>query len=522
MRISPISLHSYGGKHACGNVGVTGEHDKWGAGLTIAGRVIQKNVDTTAPFFCFTTVKGHKKDGGETTRAPFLVLRIEHVPNRPDLIQYRGLWLMTTTAFKNAYKTDSMRQTDELSGQSIDELQHDAYIIDLGWKDTIGALKGETSIVVTRELGPTDDPDAIALTHMVRRHYYGKRSSYPRLESITRVLGPNWALSDLLDCRFDADPTFCPPSPPPLIGATASGLVPLGASFPTVPADICYVRNHTVRVGGGPGRILHCVEFEIEDDPEGLTGLLHPHARPATSAALLRGTAILELREVVTPTQLAQLKARPSPPPPPPPSPPSPSPPPLPRAPQSFGYQPSLLVYSDREVEVQQAHVVRPVDLFPQQMAYSGRLDRSHNVRTIPLCQRDGKIFEVAEPVTDRGAITALQAYYNNLVPGAREDLEKDLRSEARVQIVPTYGVNLHQARFSIPAMSLGRCMAMSGSHLMQWIGDSSLTLERGLYTREDLGCLWGAGFEPGWRIPDTFIDEQGKSRKRPARCTAL
>ena len=105
MPISPISLHSHGGKHACGNVGVTGEHDKWGAGLTIAGRVIQKNVDTTAPFFCFTTVKGHKKDGGETTRAPFLVLRIEHVPNRPDLIQYRGLWLMTPTAFKNAYKT---------------------------------------------------------------------------------------------------------------------------------------------------------------------------------------------------------------------------------------------------------------------------------------------------------------------------------------------------------------------------------------------------------------------------------
>lgn len=61
--------------------------------------------------------------------------------------------------------------TDEVSSKSIDELQHDAYIIDLGWKDTIGALKGETSIVVTRELAATDDPDAIALTHMVRRHY---------------------------------------------------------------------------------------------------------------------------------------------------------------------------------------------------------------------------------------------------------------------------------------------------------------------------------------------------------------
>ena len=75
MLRSPISLHAYKGKQAYGIVGVTDEKDKWGAGMTVAGRVRAKNVFATAPFFCMTTIKGHRKDGTGTTRGPFLVLR---------------------------------------------------------------------------------------------------------------------------------------------------------------------------------------------------------------------------------------------------------------------------------------------------------------------------------------------------------------------------------------------------------------------------------------------------------------
>ena len=263
------------------------------------------------------TVKGHKKEGGGTTRSPFLSLRIEHAPNRPDLMQFRGLWLMTPEHLKNAYNTDYMRQTDDVSRRSMEELQSDAHIIDLGWMDSIGALKTETSVIVYRTLAAGNDPDAVRLTHMVRRHFYGRedKKSYPRLESIISVLGANWTISDLLACRFKPDPTFCPPPPPPKIGGTASGLTPLRSSFPTVNEDICYVQGHTVRIGGGPGSILRCVEYSIEDDPEEGTALMHLHARPATDTALLTGTAILELRQVVTPTELNELKARPPLPP---------------------------------------------------------------------------------------------------------------------------------------------------------------------------------------------------------------
>ena len=151
-------------------------------------------------------------------------------------------------------------------------------------------------------------------------------------------------------------------------------------------------------------------------------------------------------------------------------------------------------------------------------MGLLASLDRRDHVRTLKLVARDGLLVEVQEPLTDRMAITLAKLYYSDLVPGAREDLQQDVRNECRCQVCPGYGVNLHRAVMQIKAMPLGRAMQLRGSHLMQWIGDNAVTFERALHTRGDLQDLWGEKC-PGWRIPETFHDERGVERKRAPRC---
>ena len=524
MPISPASLYSCPGKKASGRRGLTDPNDKYGGGLVIAGRADQRGMNMAAPRLVRTTVGAHKKEGGGTTRGTFFALRIEHLPGRQDLIQLRGCWVLTTETFMSVYDVASMRKTDPLSKKSIDELREDTSIIDLNWQDTIGYHRVEQSMRAYREHVASQDPDVLYITHMVRRHYYGKKSSWPRLENIVSVLGPHWTVKDLLACRFNPDPTFCPPSPPPGIGGTASGLEPLQPSFEYVPRDIFYLDNYTVRVGGGPSTPLHCVEYTDPDDPEGKPFLLHLRSRPATPDAPLTGTLILELREHVTPSALKQLQARQACPPPPPlissPRRHVSYPPPLLCASQDLGgYTPTDLVYTKREIQIEQAQVTRPVDVLPEEMGALASLDRRDFVRTLKLFEQDDLLFEIGEPVTDRMAIALARTYFSDLIPGAREDLQQDVRNEIRSQMVPGYGANLHQAVARIPAMPFGRAMQLSGSHHMEWIGDAAKTFERVLHTRRDLEDLWGENCKPGWRIPETYHDEKGVVRKRADRC---
>ena len=297
MPISPESLFSSAGKKASGRRGHTDPNDKYGSNLVIAGRAEQRGMNMATPRLVRITIGAHKKEGGGTTRATFLALRIEHVPGRQDLIQLRGNWVLTADRFNSVYDVASMRKTDPLSKKSIDELREDTSIIDFNWPDNIGFMRSEQSVRAYRQHVATQDPDALFVTHMVRRHRYGKNRSWPRLENIVDVLGPQWTMDDLLACRIDPDPTFCPPSPPPGIGGTASGLEPLQPSFEDVPRDIFYLNGCTVRVGGGPATPLHCVEYTDPDDPDAKPCLLHLHGRPATPDAPLTGTSILELRE---------------------------------------------------------------------------------------------------------------------------------------------------------------------------------------------------------------------------------
>ena len=183
------------------------------------------------------------------------------------------------------------------------------------------------------------------------------------------------------------------------------------------------------------------------------------------------------------------------------------------------GYNSTDLVYTKREIEIQQAQVSRPFDIFPEEMGLLASLDRRDHVRTLKLFAQDDLLFEVQEPVTDRMAIALAKLHYSDLVPGAREDLQQDVRNEIRSQVFPGYGLNLHRAVMQIRAMPLGRAMQLRGSHHMQWIGDGAVTFERQLHTRRDLEDLWGEKFPLGWRIPETFHDERGVVRKRAPRC---
>jgi hypothetical protein len=314
MPVTLESLYSNPGKVARGRVGVTGSNDKYGSGMIIAGRASKAGQFLTCPRFVYTTTTCHKREGGGTARAPFLALRIEHVPNRPDLIQLRGLWLHSSEGFKKAFNTASMSKTDPVSARSIAELRPDSGILDTQWHDNIGYMKVELSIRVYREHVTTVDPDALHLTHVVRRHLYGQSKSWPRLESIERLLGPNWTLEALLASRISPDPTFSPPPPPSIIGGTASGLDPVEPSFPSVDKNIFYLRNLTVRVGGQPGGIMHCVQHAQEDAPELAPAILFLDSRPTTETEPLTGTSILELRDIMGPAQLKELQARPAPP----------------------------------------------------------------------------------------------------------------------------------------------------------------------------------------------------------------
>ena len=122
MPISPASLFSCPGKTASGRVGLTDPNDKYGSRLVIAGRAEQRGMNMATPKFLRITIDAHKEEGGGTTRATFLALRIEHVQGRADLIQLRGNWVLTSEGFQSTYNVASMRMTDSVSKLSIDEL----------------------------------------------------------------------------------------------------------------------------------------------------------------------------------------------------------------------------------------------------------------------------------------------------------------------------------------------------------------------------------------------------------------
>ena len=97
------------------------------------------------------TTERHRKEGERgATRSPFLAVRIEHLPNRPDLIQLRGYWLLSVDEFFSTYNADNMRRTDSASKKSIGELKSRAFILDLNWPDVQGYLHAEPSISVHR------------------------------------------------------------------------------------------------------------------------------------------------------------------------------------------------------------------------------------------------------------------------------------------------------------------------------------------------------------------------------------
>ena len=121
----------------------------------------------------------HRKEGERgATRSPFLAVRIEHVPKRPDLIQLRGYWILSVDEFFSTYVGwENMRRTDPISKKSIDELNPGAFILDLNWPDVQGYMHAEPSISVHRshdvDMMWQDDPDGVTLTHMIRRHLHG-------------------------------------------------------------------------------------------------------------------------------------------------------------------------------------------------------------------------------------------------------------------------------------------------------------------------------------------------------------
>ena len=167
----PLSQYATDYKQAKGNGGLTEPHERWPCSrpLTIALSASQRGQSIVAPRFVWITTERHRKEGERgATRSPFLAVRIEHVPNRPDLIQLRGYWILSVDEFFSTYNADNMRRTDSISKKSIDELNPGAFILDLNWPDVQGYMHAEPSISVHRshdvDMMWRDDPDGVALT----------------------------------------------------------------------------------------------------------------------------------------------------------------------------------------------------------------------------------------------------------------------------------------------------------------------------------------------------------------------
>ena len=88
----PLSQYSTDYKQGRGNGGLTEPDVRFTQGrpLTIALSASQRGQSIVAPRFVWITTERHRKEGERgATRSPFLAVRIEHLPNRPDLIQLR-------------------------------------------------------------------------------------------------------------------------------------------------------------------------------------------------------------------------------------------------------------------------------------------------------------------------------------------------------------------------------------------------------------------------------------------------
>ena len=329
MPIDTRSLYAAPGKLAFGSAGFVEAKEKLCGGFVIAfcARARQATHFTTPRFVKLTVddaMKG-KGEGKKPMRANFLALQIVHVPGREDLIALRGNWVLDVDLFFKHYDVKNMKLTDPLSKRSINALQPGDYILDSQWYDATGFMSVELSTIVTRELTQSNDPDAIALRWIIRRHMHGKKSSWPRLESIADLVetargaaseAADWTMRELMALRLGEPELlarYAPPTLPDILVDTYSGLEPLRPSFPPVRRDIFYVRDMTVRVGGGPGKPTHCIEYVDDDDPDETLHIGHVLFRVDSPDQPIRCRRVVPLRCFCPPATVQALTVRSAP-----------------------------------------------------------------------------------------------------------------------------------------------------------------------------------------------------------------
>ncbi|KAL1515181.1 hypothetical protein AB1Y20_004242 [Prymnesium parvum] len=437
-----------------------------------------------APCFGFLTTTNRKRGGGKAERGAFFCLQILCSADRPDAMIVRGMWIIDKPDLAKFYDVNGILAGHDSSRKVFERMRDDECLLDTNWRDTGGFAEFEPGMAVKRSGDRGDDLDTIILTAIMRRHKYGKalKKEYLKLESIRDVTGvEDWSMQDLLDLLPDKQRSWAPaiePAPP-------SGLR-MQPSFGTVAQDACMVGDQVIRIGGAPGRPLHCVRFRADGHdkfgwPQGQSGPGAPFV----------------VRQLLTPAQVQSEGYT---------------------LPEAWQLDKHELFLTHREVQVPLVDILGGVVVLPHFAFHKGAIDGYWPVFALAQVQlvADGSLAVIHEPVTMKSVNDELRKLICAVMPNLGESTRRLLRNECRLQMTNEKQDNLRCARATLHGLDYGRWLSLGLD--AEPTGNRALTEEYYFKDADDIAKLWPAGCRNGWLVPEAPPDARGRKRRRLER----
>ena len=478
MRDLPRSIHSTPGMIGIGNAGIVPASDEeFGGLMCVYAARTAAITKVRGPCFGHLTVRNK---GGIPYRGAFFLIKLMHMPGKPDTVAIYGCWLLDKGDMESGkwYDLDGILRGDEASRKAWQQMDDDECILVVDYPEVAGFALFEPSIRVVRQGHDLpDDPDAIKVGTILRRHPW-RTTGWLRIESIAKLTdSQGWVMAELIKLL----PASLASRIVPINPMPPSGLEPLYEEIVEVPHDVAYINGMVMPIFARAGHLSHALEYMEEGELK--LGLILE--RPTE-------TEPVKCTEILTGAELAHMGV------------------PVHAAWQLEEYE---LVLGAKDIEVPQAAVTRPIVIVPDQAIYVARLDFGDAARSMPLRLVRGSLVAFTEPATQATIREDLSRFALAMNSTARASMLTTLRNESRLQAVPELQKNFRNASVVLPAVQHSHFLLLPHAKQAEWLGDREQTFEYEFKDAAEVAELW-PGHPNGWVIPEKPPSKSGRKRE--------
>lgn len=262
MRDLPRSVHSTPGMIGIGNAGTVPTTDTEFGGLQCVYAARTAAITKVrGPCFGHLTVTNK---GGVPYRGAFFLVKLMHVPEKPDRVAIYGCWLLDRGDMesskwydlKGILRGDIQRVEARVAGDG----RRRVHPLAVDYTEVAGFALFEPSIRVVRQGSDlTDDRDAIKVGTILRRHPW-RKTVWLRIESlrgsVAELTGSKaWTMAELIKLLpADLESRIVPIHPMP-----PTGLEPLLEEIDVVPRDVAYINGMVVPIFARAGHLSHAM-----------------------------------------------------------------------------------------------------------------------------------------------------------------------------------------------------------------------------------------------------------------------